>query len=121
MGVLNECARCDKFIPIGLLLCTACYRYSLGNKPDAPAVEIARPSYYTVPGMQAGWDCNDISRHMTDLFGWGADQKDILKYLIRSGRKPGSPRLQDMKKVQAVVNAHVRWYEAKEESEAPND
>ena len=74
-------------------------------------VEIERPSYYQIPGYEI--DCNDIARVMNDLHGWGKDEGDILKYLIRYTRKPSADPLDDMRKIGAIVRAHNAWHEGR--------
>ena len=77
--------------------------------PSSPQMEqnqnLIKPSYYTDVRYQVIDVCED----------WGLDflLGNVLKYIQRAGRKPGSPYVEDLKKAQTYLNLKLDMLEGR--------
>ena len=77
---------------------------------DEPYEEIKSPKHYQLlPGVEVITVIEALG--MGIPFCWS----NILKYLLRAGKKPGVPSLTDMKKAQFYLNRLVELLEEAEE------
>lgn len=94
-----RCPICERLIDIYKYHCSNCNK---GKKLPDP---VLNPSHYTF----GKYKCIDIIEDLE--LGSGFFLGSALKYIWRAGKKPGSPRLQDLQKARFYLDKEIKRIE----------
>lgn len=72
---------------------------------------IDRPAYYVLPGLLLAHDEPANIADAIDGLGLNFNCGCVLKYLVRQGRKPGTPALVDLKKARDCLQREIERLE----------